>query len=45
MRLRSLVFVAVLLAPASPVFASSYSQLVVFGDSLSENGNAQYRGQ
>ena len=40
MRLRSLVFVAVLLAPASPVFASSYSQLVVFGDSLSDNGNA-----
>ena len=30
----------VLLSPICSVFASSFSQLVVFGDSLSDNGNA-----
>ncbi|MDQ2841212.1 MAG: SGNH/GDSL hydrolase family protein [Acidobacteriota bacterium] len=30
----------ILLSPVCSVFASSFSQLVVFGDSLSDNGNA-----
>ena len=40
MRLRSVALAAVFLIPAGPVFASSFNQLVVFGDSLSDNGNA-----
>ena len=32
--------IAILLSPSCPAFASSFSQLIVFGDSLSDNGNA-----